>query len=125
MRIMETITGIKYWIKTKISATDFQVFGSIMLMAFYILLAVASRNPKLQAEYIWGFVGVPIGITELLVIWVHNTTITRWVRDLANKKTDTVVMIALIFGTWWLAGALAAGFFFCGFLGNHFGEKQT
>ena len=103
-----------------------QLVGSFLLVVFYALLVYSKRheNPNILATITWACVGIPAGIIELLLIWAYGTTITKYVRSLASKRTDTVVMLALIGATWWLAGPFAAGFFFCGFLDNHFGERQ-
>lgn len=124
--MLNFIEKVKEDLKAKTNPRMFQVVGSVLLVLFYVLLAFAKRgsNPDLAASLVWIFVGAPVGIIELAVIWLHDTTITKWVRNLANKKVDTIVMLSLIGVTWWLAGPFAAGYFFMGFLDNHFGEKQ-
>jgi hypothetical protein len=122
------IEKLRLLIASKVEAKTLQIIGSSLLVAFYILLALAARkatNPDWSATLVWLCVGIPVGLIELLVIWVHDTTITKWIRSLANKRIDTIVMLALIFVTWWVAGPFASGFFFLGFLDNHFGEKQV
>lgn len=129
MKILEKIEELRLQLQTKTKAIYFQAAGSGFLIAFYIGLVVAKKTPdmdtaNIKAMWTWILIGIPIGVIELAVIWIHGATITKWVRNLANKKIDTIVMLSLIGLTWWLAGPFAAGYFFCGFLDNHFGEKQ-
>ena len=125
-KLMEKIEELRQIIASKVSAFWFQFTGSLLLIAFYITLAACKKatSPDLAALWVWLLIGIPVGLIELTVKWVHSTTITKWVRKLANKTVDTIVMLSLIGVTWWLAGPLAAGYFLCGFLDNHLGERQ-
>ena len=123
---MEKLEKLRQTIANKVPAFWFQLTGSLLLVAFYVMLAVCKKatNPDLAALWVWLLIGIPVGIIEITVKWMHSTTITKWVRGLANKTVDTIVMLVFIGVTWWLAGPFAAGYFFTGFLDNHFGEKQ-
>ena len=125
-KLMEKIEELRQKIANEIPVFWLQLTGSLLLIAFYIILAVSKRagDPDSAALGVWLLIGIPVGITDLLLLWVHSTTITKWVRGLANKRVDTAIMLSLIGVTWWLAGPLAAGYFFCGFVTNHFGERQ-
>jgi len=105
--------------KIRENAHKLQNVGSLLILVAYVLLV-------LQLPYLaWLGCLVATGIIELMLIFICDTTITKYIRALANKKLDTVIMLVSIGVTWWLAGPLAAGFFFIGFLVNHFGEKQA
>jgi hypothetical protein len=95
-----------------------QNIGSVLILAAYILLIC-----KLPYAAWIGCLFFA-GVIELILMFACNTTITLYIRSPVDKRIDTVSMLSSIVLTWWLAGPLAAGFFFLGFLVNHFGEKQ-
>jgi hypothetical protein len=102
-----------------------QNVGSVLILAAYVGFLLAAKSSNLYIPLVtWLMCLLPVGIIELILMFKHNATITEYVRSLVGKKIDTVLMIGSIVLTWWLAGELAAGFFFIGFLVAHFGEKQ-
>jgi len=102
-----------------------QIIGSGLILAAYVAFIIAAKSGNSFIPLVtWIACLLPVGIIELALIYVYDATITNYIRLLADKKIDTVLMLILIGVTWWLAGELAAGFFFMGLLVNHFGEKQ-
>lgn len=106
-KIMQTVKPI--WL---------QVAGLILIVAAYILFGL--RHPYI------GWLGtlLPVGILELTLKWVWNTTITSFARRLLPKTFDIVVILGLIPLTWWWFGPNAAGLLFIGVLLDHLGEVQ-
>lgn len=100
-----------------------QIAGAVGIVLAYVCFVLASRLHIAWAWAGWA-VMILVGIAELVVIFVYDNTITRFVRNIAGATWDKIILLALIPITWALAGELAAGFFLLGLLNSHFHEHE-
>jgi hypothetical protein len=122
MNIKEKITyrtkSIIISLRFSVIAAWFQIAGLALIAAAYFLFGFG--HPYLG----WFVALLPVGMLELFLMWVWNTTITKFGRHLLPKMVDRIIMLGLIAITWWWFGPNAAGLYFIGLLSNHFGEAQ-
>lgn len=124
MNIIQDIKAVldifKANMKTKLKPIWFQIVGIASIIVAYILFG--REYPYIA----WFVILLPFaGINELVLMWVWDTTITKFGRSLFPKRIDTIIMLGAIPLTWWWFGPTASGMYFIGWLSNHFGEKQT
>ncbi len=108
----------RQWIRRKFDAIWFQIAGLIGIGIAFVWFG------KGGTEWPWIMVLIPVGILEILVIWVWRSPITGFARRLLKKKFDILIGLGLVPLTWAIFGPTAAGLYFIGYLVNHLTEAQ-
>lgn len=125
---------LKDEIKHKVDPLHLQILGYATTFVGYMFLlylrwvrgmdfAEIVSTPWL-GEIIMIVLAIFAGIPEILLIWVFETTITKFGRGLFKKRLDNAFMVGCIPLTWASFGAVAAVIHFTGAILFHYGEKQ-
>ena len=108
---------IRLWIYPKVNPLYLQWAGFIGIVIAYIVFGLKHTYPA------WAIMAI-VGIDEILLIWVWNKTITAFVRNLAKKTVDLIILFGVIPLTWWWFNPQTSGVMLVGLLLNHFTEIQ-